>query len=90
MDGRAAKAQGLSIFDFREADILFVRSGYIHQHEVMSPERRKKLHVYQREKPENIGLETSKELLEFLGNTRFAAVAGDTRSFEKWPCTALQ
>ncbi|EMD62239.1 hypothetical protein COCSADRAFT_173619 [Bipolaris sorokiniana ND90Pr] len=74
-DINSLQTQGLSIFDFREADILFVRSGYIHQHEVMSPERRKKLHVYQREKPENIGLETSKELLEFLGNTRFAAVA---------------
>ncbi|EUC40504.1 hypothetical protein COCMIDRAFT_108646 [Bipolaris oryzae ATCC 44560] len=87
----AAKAQGLSISDFREGDVLFVRSGYVQQYEAMSPERREKLdELYQREKPENIGLEPSKELLEFLWNIRFAAVAGDSRSFEKWPCTALQ
>lgn len=87
----AAKAQGLSLSDFREGDILFVRSGYIHQYDSMSPKRRRELHeVYQKEKPKNIGLEPSKELLEFFWNNRFAAVAGDTRLFEKWPCTEAQ
>ncbi|EUC26769.1 hypothetical protein COCCADRAFT_42248 [Bipolaris zeicola 26-R-13] len=65
----------MSISDFREGDILFVRSGYIHQYEVISPQRRKELH------------ESSWNPFE---NTRVAAVAGGTRSFEEWPCMAQQ
>ena len=44
---------------------------------------------YQTEKPENIGFQPSRELLSFLWDRRLAAVAGDTRALEVWPCTQL-
>lgn len=42
---------------------------------------------YSSAKPENIGVAPSEELLSFLWNKKIAAVAGDSRSFEVWPCT---
>lgn len=45
--------------------------------------------LYKTHKPDNIGVEPSEELLEFLCNSKFAAVAGDSRSFEVWPCSNL-
>lgn len=83
--------QGMSEQSFREGDILIVRSGYILQYETMSQEKKDLLHErYKTEKPENIGVKPSKRLLEFLWNNRLSAVAGDSRSFEAWPCTELE
>jgi hypothetical protein len=45
---------------------------------------------YKTHKPDNIGVEPSEEFLKFLWNSQIAAVAGDTRSFEVWPCTKLE
>jgi len=45
---------------------------------------------YKTHKPDNIGIEPSRELLEFLWEKEVAAVAGDARSFEVWPCAELE
>ncbi|OJJ33353.1 hypothetical protein ASPWEDRAFT_53329 [Aspergillus wentii DTO 134E9] len=87
----AAQFQGLSQADFRPGDILFIRSGYVHQYETLTDEQREVLSErYQHQKPENIGVEPSEAFLSFLWDGRFAAVAGDSRSFEVWPCTVPQ
>ncbi|KAK8121793.1 hypothetical protein PG984_010463 [Apiospora sp. TS-2023a] len=75
---------------FHPWDILLVRSGYLAQYEGMSEARREELDQrYQTSKPDNIGLRPSRELLAFLWDNKLAAVAGDSRSFEVWPCTEL-
>lgn len=86
----ALESQGMSISSFRKGDILVVRSGYIAQYHSMSAQRREELHQrYKQHKPENIGVRPSKELLQFLWEHEIAAVCGDARSFEVWPCTDL-
>lgn len=86
---QAAKDQsGITPDDFRQGDILFVRSGYIHQYETMPQSKRDLLQKrYATSKPENIGVAPSEDLLRFLWDKQIAAVAGDSRSFEVWPCT---
>lgn len=86
---QAAKDQsGITPDDFRPGDILFIRSGYIHQYETMSQSKRDLLQKrYATTKPENIGVAPSEDLLQFLWDKGIAAVAGDSRSFEVWPCT---
>ena len=83
--------QGLSEEDIRPGDLLIIRFGYISQYEHMSEDKRARLDVlYRKQKPENIGVEPSEELLSFLWGKKVSAVAGDTRSFEVWPCTRTQ
>ncbi|KAK7994532.1 hypothetical protein PG991_016120 [Apiospora marii] len=84
----ALRFQGLDpATAFRPGDILLVRSGYLAQYEGMDEARREALdRRYQTTKPDNIGLRPSRELLAFLWDKRLAAVAGDSRSFEVWPC----
>ncbi|PIG79517.1 hypothetical protein AARAC_000443 [Aspergillus arachidicola] len=85
------KDQGLSTDDFRAGDIILFRFGYISQYENMPEEKRARLdEVYKRQKPENIGIEPSEELLRFFWEKRIAAVAADSRSFEVWPCTEIE
>lgn len=86
---QATKDQsGLTPGDFRPGDILFVRSGYIHQYETMPQSKRDLLQKrYTTTKPENIGVVPSEDLLQFLWDKKIAAVAGDARSFEVWPCS---
>lgn len=83
--------QGMSLEDVREGDILIVRTGYIEQYESLPEDKAAALHeLYKTQKPENIGVEPSKEFLKFLWEKRVAAICGDARSFEVWPCTQLQ
>ncbi|GLA99246.1 hypothetical protein AtubIFM57143_007552 [Aspergillus tubingensis] len=83
--------QGLSEEDIRPGDILIIRFGYISQYEGMSEDKQARLDaLYRKQKPENIGVEPSEELLRFLWERKVSAVAGDTRSFEVWPCTQTQ
>ena len=85
------KDQGLSKECFQPGDIILFRFGYIQQYETMAEEERARLdNLYKKQKPENIGIHPSKELLEFLWEKKIAAVAADTRSFEVWPCTEIQ
>jgi hypothetical protein len=83
--------QGLSLNSFRQGDILIFRTGYIHQYETMSDSKRDQLDEhYKTNKPSNIGIEASREFLELLWSNKIAAVAGDSRAFEAWPCKNLE
>jgi hypothetical protein len=70
---------------------LIIRFGYLRQYADMSGSKRAALDErYKTHKPDNIGVEPSRELLEFLWEKEVAAVAGDARSFEVWPCAELK
>ncbi|KAI4727249.1 hypothetical protein E4T49_05017 [Aureobasidium sp. EXF-10728] len=84
----ALNSQGLSVEDFTEGDILVIRFGYLRQYADMDDGKRAHLDEhYKTHKPDNIGIEPSKEFLHFLFDSHIAAVAGDSRSFEVWPCS---
>ncbi len=69
---------------FKKGDILLVRTGYIAGFDAL-PAPVASAQVA-KTNPEAIGVESSAEILEWLWNTGFAAVAGDKPSFEAWPC----
>lgn len=69
---------------FRRGDILLVRVGVIREWEtVMTPED--KLAYARSEKPQHAGVEGTEEMLRWIWNQGFAAVAGDAISFEVYP-----
>jgi hypothetical protein len=70
--------------EFKEGDILCVRSGYTQEFDRLSVEEVETL-VTQRNPPA-IGVKSSEEVLRWIWDTGFAAVAGDMPSFEAWPC----
>lgn len=83
--------QNMSLDDFHPGDILLIRFGYIAQYEEMDVSKRDKLNeLYKTQKPENIGIRPSEEFLKFLWDKKIAAVGGDSRSFEVWPCQELE
>ena len=83
----AATHQGTPLDSVRTGDILIIRSGYLAQYISMIDSKRKHLDdLYQTRKPDNIGVEATSEILQFLWDKQVAAVAGDSRSFEAWPC----
>lgn len=87
----ALESQGFDRKEFRKGDILIIRFGYLRQYADMDENKRRRLDEhYKTHKPDNIGVEPSEEFLKFLWNSQIAAVAGDTRSFEVWPCTKLE
>jgi hypothetical protein len=87
----ALEYQGLDLGVFRPGDILIIRFGYLDQYDNMSDDKRQRLNeLYKTQKPDNIGLQPSRELLEFLWNNKLAAIAGDSRSLEVWPCNQLE
>jgi hypothetical protein len=82
-----ATHQGMALDSMRAGDILIIRSGYLAQYATMSASKRERLdHIYETTKPCNIGVEAGKDILQFLWEKQLAAVAGDSRSFESWPC----
>ncbi|KAM0546939.1 hypothetical protein ACHAPJ_010599 [Fusarium lateritium] len=84
------KLHNMSLSSFRAGDIIVIRFGYLAQYENMDISKREYLDkLYRQQKPENIGLKPSKELLEFLWNTKIVAICGDSRSLEVWPCKDL-
>ncbi|KAF1809940.1 hypothetical protein P152DRAFT_421986 [Eremomyces bilateralis CBS 781.70] len=74
-----AKEQNI---EFRQGDILIVRSGWIKWYEEATDEARTAKvsngHEY-------VGVEGCPETIEWLWNNHFAAVAGDAIGFEAWP-----
>ena len=83
----AATWQGTPLDAAQPGDMLVVRSGYLRQYAHMGDTRRATLDAhYETTKPANIGVEAGPDLLRFLWETQIAAVAGDSRSFEAWPC----
>lgn len=84
---QTAVHQGISLDTMRAGDILIIRSGYLAEYASMPEEKRVRLdQEYETTKPNNIGVEATEELLAFLWEKRIAAVAGDSRTFEAWPC----
>jgi len=69
---------------FQPGDILFVRSGYVKAFNSLSEVEAQKLVAAPN--PPAIGLESSEEILRWIWDNKFAAVAGDHPSFEAWPC----
>jgi|SRR5277367_130965 len=68
--------------DLHPADILFIRSGFIHAYsQIDTPDREKIASV---NPPHFAGVEQSEAVLEWMWNNQFAAVAGDAPSFEAW------
>ncbi|ORY61028.1 uncharacterized protein BCR38DRAFT_459938 [Pseudomassariella vexata] len=68
---------------FRPGDILFLRSGFTLAYESLSLTEQKALAC--RSSPDFIGLEATKEVLQWIWESGFAAVASDTPSFERAP-----
>lgn len=77
-----AKAQGTT---FRYGDILLVRSGWIYNYNRLDQAARDSLkrdNIYEHA---FVGVEGSKDMVDFLHDNYFAAVAGDTPAWEAWP-----
>ncbi|KAH8196113.1 hypothetical protein TruAng_009712 [Truncatella angustata] len=68
---------------FRDGDILFVRSGFTEAYEQLSVSEQKA--IPDRESPDFLGVEPSAEVLQWIWESGFAAVAGDAPSFERAP-----
>lgn len=66
----------------RAGDILIMRSGWIKWYESHSPEERLQKVTHGNDW---VGMEVTEESLEWLWDTRFAAVAGDSIGFEVTP-----
>jgi kynurenine formamidase len=78
---QVAQAQGVQ---FKEGDILLIRTGWTNAYEQLSTEARTKLsETYP---PPAIGVESSEKTVRWMWEKGFAAVAGDQPSFEAWPC----
>ncbi|KAL4728130.1 hypothetical protein ACLX1H_004865 [Fusarium chlamydosporum] len=76
-----AKEQGVK---FLRGDILFVRVGVVQEwdHRMTSDD---KLAYAQSSNPQHAGLEGTEEMLRWIWNSGFAAVASDAISFEVYP-----
>ncbi|EXJ70752.1 uncharacterized protein A1O5_05742 [Cladophialophora psammophila CBS 110553] len=79
--------------DVRIGDILLVRTGFLEHEASLSEEEKAKMHLRRHEfSPDDgqryIGLQQSEEMLDFLHDSYFAAVAGDQPGFEAMPSDA--
>ena len=77
---RVAAEQGVA---FRPGDILILRTGFTAAYDTLSPDEQAAL--ARRPAPEFAGVESNKDVLEWLWNNQFAAVAGDAPAFESSP-----
>lgn len=70
---------------FERGDILLIRSGFTNEWNSMSLEAKQSYADWKT--PEHAGVEATTEILEWIWNTGFSAVAGDAVSFEVFPPT---
>ena len=63
---------------------MFVRTGYIKSYEALPANESQMLAV--QVSPPSIGLEPAEEVLRWIWNNDFVAVAGDNPALEAWPC----
>jgi kynurenine formamidase len=68
--------------EFRPADILIVRSGFIQWYNGASADERIK---GVKNGHEFVGVRGDKEIVEWLWDSHFSAVAGDAIAWEAWP-----
>lgn len=76
-----AKDQGVT---FRRGDILFIRIGLTKQWDDKMNDR-ERLAYAQNSSPQHAGVEGTEEMLRWIWDEGFAAVAGDAVSFEVYP-----
>jgi len=81
-----AKEQGT---EFQYGDIFITRTGFIDAYNKLDKAGREKLVAGQWTDHKYVGVQQSEEMLDFLHDNYFAAVAGDQPSFETWPFPAL-
>jgi len=67
----------------RAGDILFVRAGFTAAYDVLDAVERRK--IAERPQPNFVGVESTAEMLRWIWESGFAAVAGDAPSFERAP-----
>lgn len=70
---------------FQYGDILMIRSGWINTYNSMNDSQRLTLGNVPPQACTFVGVEQTEEMLDFLYNNYFSAVAGDTPAFEAWP-----
>ncbi|KAL4737993.1 hypothetical protein BDV11DRAFT_216311 [Aspergillus similis] len=76
--------------DLRPGDILLVRSGFVQRYNELSPSQRE---IAAQRTGVDIawaGLKQEEEILDWLHDSYFAAVAGDSPTFECWPVSATE
>jgi hypothetical protein len=78
-------AQGGSILP---GDVLFVRSGFGAAYAALDGDGRATLAARKGRAGAYAGLKQEDEMLDWLHDCWFSAVAGDAPSFEAWPSTA--
>ncbi|KIW05750.1 uncharacterized protein PV09_03606 [Verruconis gallopava] len=81
-----AKEQGV---EFKYGDIFITRTGFIDRYMSLDRAGREALVAGEWSEHKYVGVEQSEEMLDFLHDNYFAAVAGDQPSFETWPFPAL-
>lgn len=71
--------------EIRPGDILFIRVGFTKAYNALTPEQQE---TYPTRQPGGLlGFEATRESLRWLWESRFAAVASDSPSFERGPTT---
>ena len=68
-----------------QPDDVFVRTGYMKAYEPFSVAESKELAILIT--PSSIGLESSEDILQWIWDSGFAAVAGDNPAFGAWLCS---
>jgi kynurenine formamidase len=68
--------------EFQYGDILIIRSGWEENYYKLDTAAREAL---SKAVPKFVGVEQTPEMLDFLHDNYFSAVAGDTPAFESWP-----
>ncbi|KAF7537470.1 hypothetical protein G7054_g3658 [Neopestalotiopsis clavispora] len=68
---------------FRDGDVLFIRSGFTAAYDQLSMAEQKA--IPQRPSPDFLGVEPTAEVLKWIWESGFVAVAGDMPSFERAP-----
>jgi hypothetical protein len=69
---------------FRRGDILFIRIGLIQEWEITMTADQRQAYA-DCSSPEHAGVEGTEEMLPWIWDSGFAAVAGDSMSFEVYP-----
>lgn len=71
--------------DIQIGDILFIRSGFVQQHRLLTLDARVKLAARKGRETQFAGVAQEEAMLDWLHDCYFAAVAGDAPAFEAWP-----
>ena len=81
---RCIESQNLT---FQRGDILFIRSGFIDAYSALDISAKES--IANVNPPHFAGVAQSEEILEWIWNEQFAAVAGDAPAFEAWRTTFI-